>query len=168
MEQMKIITCIVLLACFLGCGDQGNQGKYKLHDAAQNGDVDEVRRLVGEKFDINGRDEPNTFTALHWAARLGHIKVVKFLISSGADINAMSAVHASFPGEANHENMMGASLDHAMWFHRPARADDWVLLEMAGHGMRGSRGLTTGMVFHRDGSHVAMIAQEGLLRTPRS
>jgi acyl-CoA thioesterase-2 len=60
-----------------------------------------------------------------------------------------------------------ASLDHAMWFHRTGRADDWVLLDMTGHGMIGSRGLATGLVFDRAGTHLATVAQEGLLRAPR-
>ena len=59
---------------------------------------------------------------------------------------------------------MGASLDHSVWFHRPVRADDWLLVDMTGHGMIGSRGLATGPVFSVDGTHVATIAQEGLLR----
>ena len=83
-----------------------------------------------------------------------------------SDMNAMSAVHASYPGK-DHEGMMGASLDHAMWFHRPGRADDWVLLDMDGHGMIGSRGLATGLIFDRDGTHIATVAQEGLLRAPK-
>jgi acyl-CoA thioesterase-2 len=83
-----------------------------------------------------------------------------------SDTNAMGAVHRSHPDD--HEGLMGASLDHAMWFHRPARADDWVLLDMTGHGMIGSRGLATGPVFHPDGAHVATIAQEGLLRVKRT
>ena len=83
-----------------------------------------------------------------------------------SDVNAMSAVHASYPDEDD-EAMMGASLDHAMWFHRPVRADQWVLLDMDGHGMIGSRGLATGTVFDRRGTHVATVAQEGLLRAPR-
>jgi len=57
-----------------------------------------------------------------------------------------------------------ASLDHAMWFHRPARADDWVLLDMTGHGILRTRGLATGAVFSPSGEHLATIAQEGLIR----
>jgi acyl-CoA thioesterase-2 len=83
-----------------------------------------------------------------------------------SDMNAMSAVHASYP-QPKSDDMMGASLDHAMWFHRTGRADDWVLLDMAGHGMVGSRGLATGLVFDRSGTHLATVAQEGLLRAPR-
>jgi len=84
-----------------------------------------------------------------------------------SDVNPMSAVHRSFSDEPE-GGLMGASLDHAMWFHRPARADGWLLFDMNAHGMIGSRGLATGTVFHPDGAHIASIAQEGLLRLPRT
>jgi acyl-CoA thioesterase II len=90
-----------------------------------------------------------------------------------SDVNAIGAIAASYPGELPQDDagwdasFMSASLDHAMWFHRPARCDDWVLLDMVGHGVIGSRGLATGQVFRRDGTHVATIAQEGLLRERR-
>ncbi len=89
-----------------------------------------------------------------------------------SDVNPMGAVTASHParqgpGDGWGDAMMGASLDHAMWFHRPARADDWVLMDMTGHGMIGSRGLATGLVFDAGGGHVATVAQEGLLRVRR-
>ena len=57
-----------------------------------------------------------------------------------------------------------ASLDHAMWWHRPARVDEWFLLLLNTPSAQGGRGLGTGRVFTRDGSLVATIAQEGMLR----
>jgi acyl-CoA thioesterase II len=86
-----------------------------------------------------------------------------------SDMNAMDAVsnsRAGGPQTAGSEwaEFMGASLDHAMWFHRPVKADDWVLMDMTGHGLVRTRGLATGHVFDRRGVHVATIAQEGLLR----
>jgi acyl-CoA thioesterase-2 len=85
-----------------------------------------------------------------------------------SDMNAMSAVHRSHPlPREQQEGMMGASLDHAMWFHRHTRADEWVLLDMTGHGMIGSRGLATGTILNPNGTHAATVAQEGLLRAPR-
>ena len=83
-----------------------------------------------------------------------------------SDINPMSAVHRAFPNDS--DDFMGASLDHAIWFHRPARADNWVLIDMDGHGIVGNRGLATGIVFRQDGVHAATIAQEGLLRERRT
>lgn len=59
------------------------------------------------------------------------------------------------------------SLDHAVWFHRPVRADEWHLTAMVCHGIMSSRGLTTGHVFTRGGVHVATISQEVLLRRRR-
>ena len=58
----------------------------------------------------------------------------------------------------------GASLDHAVWFHRPVRAHDWNLYEMSCLSYVGGRGLTHGFVFASDGTHVATVAQETLVR----
>ena len=86
-----------------------------------------------------------------------------------SDMNAMDAVSNSraggppVPGD-EYSDWMGASLDHAVWFHHPVRADDWLLMDMTGHGLIRTRGLATGHVFDRSGVHVATIAQEGLLR----
>jgi acyl-CoA thioesterase-2 len=90
-----------------------------------------------------------------------------------SDMNAMDAIVASRaggpkPGEAWGGEWMGVSIDHAIWFHRPVRADDWLLLDFSGHGLIRTRGLATGQVFDRSGSHVATIAQEGLLRTRKT
>ena len=90
-----------------------------------------------------------------------------------SDMNAMDAIVASRsggqqPGEPWGSEWMGVSIDHAVWFHRPARADDWLLLDFTGHGLIRTRGLATGLVFDRQGTHVATIAQEGLLRTRKA
>ncbi len=58
----------------------------------------------------------------------------------------------------------GASLDHAVWFHRPVRAHDWHLYEMSCLSYVGGRGLTHGFVFTTDGTHVATVAQETIVR----
>jgi acyl-CoA thioesterase II len=57
-----------------------------------------------------------------------------------------------------------ASLDHAIWFHRPFRADDWLLYAQDSPNTRGSRGLTRGLLYTRDKRLVASVAQEGLIR----
>jgi acyl-CoA thioesterase-2 len=58
----------------------------------------------------------------------------------------------------------GASLDHAMWFHRGFRADEWLLYESASPSASGARGLATGRFWTADGRHIATAVQEGLLR----
>jgi acyl-CoA thioesterase-2 len=61
-------------------------------------------------------------------------------------------------------NVQMASLDHAMWFHRPFRLDDWVLYVMESPNASGGRGLAFGRFFARDGRLVASTAQEGVIR----
>jgi acyl-CoA thioesterase-2 len=59
---------------------------------------------------------------------------------------------------------MSASLDHAIWFHRPVAADEWHIHDFTSHGYLSSRGLGIGHVLTPTGVHVATIAQEVLLR----
>ena len=61
-------------------------------------------------------------------------------------------------------SMQVASLDHALWFHRPVRADDWLLYAQESPSASGGRALTRGSLFTRDGRLVASSAQEGLIR----
>jgi len=62
------------------------------------------------------------------------------------------------------DNIMAASLDHAMWFHRPFRADEWLLYSQESPNANSSRGLARGLIFRPDGTLVATVAQEGLVR----
>lgn len=65
-----------------------------------------------------------------------------------------------------HEGLSEASLDHAMWFHRDARADQWLLYVTESPSAQGGRGLSTGRIFTQDGALVATVAQEGMIRIP--
>jgi acyl-CoA thioesterase II len=65
------------------------------------------------------------------------------------------------------KQFMGASLDHALYLHRPFRADDWLLYAQETPTMTGSRGFARGLIYTRDGSLVASVAQEGLVRIRR-
>jgi acyl-CoA thioesterase-2 len=63
--------------------------------------------------------------------------------------------------------LMGASLDHAMWFHRPFRADEWLLYDQESASASGARGLGQGRIYRRDGVHAVSVVQEGLFRRRR-
>jgi len=65
-------------------------------------------------------------------------------------------------------DIMAASLDHALWFHRPFRADEWLLYAQDSPNLAGSRGFARGLIFTADGRLVASVAQEGLLRQRRT
>ena len=61
-------------------------------------------------------------------------------------------------------HVVAASLDHAIWFHRRARVDDWLLYDMQSPSAQDARGLTLGRIYSRDGRLVATLAQESLMR----
>jgi acyl-CoA thioesterase-2 len=63
--------------------------------------------------------------------------------------------------------VQSASLDHAIWFHRPFRSDHWLLYDQVSPSASGGRGLALGRVFSQDGALVASVAQEGLIRPRR-
>lgn len=65
-----------------------------------------------------------------------------------------------------HEGLKSASLDHAMWFHRPARVDQWMLYVQESPSAGGGRGLSLGRIFSQDGLLLATVAQEGMVRIP--
>ena len=66
------------------------------------------------------------------------------------------------------KSLQVASIDHSLWFHRPFRADEWLLFVQESPNASGARGLTRGLLFSRDGRLVASAAQEGLMRPSRS
>src|SRR6266540_2601523 len=65
------------------------------------------------------------------------------------------------------KDIMAASLDHALWLHRPFRADDWLLYAQDSPNLSGARGFCRGLIFKRDGTLAASVAQEGLVRERR-
>jgi acyl-CoA thioesterase-2 len=71
------------------------------------------------------------------------------------------------PMTGEHPGYMVASLDHVMWFHRPFRADDWLLYHTHSPSAAVGRGFATGQVFCADGTLAVSVAQEGLVRPVR-
>lgn len=87
-----------------------------------------------------------------------HQCVIAFLSDMGA------AMGARVPHLMDHASWGGASLDHSLWFHRHARADQWLLFDLHAVSNAGARGFTRGTMHTRDGVLVASIVQEALLR----
>ena len=83
--------------------------------------------------------------------------------------DAVVGLHPDRPKDRNFEEypFFSASLDHSIWFHRPFRADAWMLHDLTAHALMSSRGLAVGQVFTEDGLHVATVSQEALLRASR-
>jgi acyl-CoA thioesterase II len=87
------------------------------------------------------------------------------LLTYASDLTLLGSVVARHDMSTTEVQM--ASLDHAMWFHQPFRADDWLLYECWSPAASGGRGLAQGRFFTRDGVLVASTMQEGLVRLPK-
>jgi len=86
------------------------------------------------------------------------------LLAYASDFHLLGT--ATFPHGISYyqPNVAMASLDHALWFHRPFRADEWLLYSLDSPSAQGARGMARGLVFDRAGRLVASTAQEGLIR----
>ncbi|WP_133477469.1 acyl-CoA thioesterase [Cognatilysobacter segetis] len=86
------------------------------------------------------------------------------LLTYASDFHLLGT--ATFPHGISYyqPNVQMASLDHALWFHRPFRADDWLLYSIDSPSAQGARGLARGMIYDREGRLVASTAQEGMIR----
>jgi acyl-CoA thioesterase-2 len=91
-----------------------------------------------------------------------HACVITYL----SDMGPVFAVRHQLGGEGPRRGM-SASLDHCVWLHRPARADDWLLYRLDAVTGAGARGVARGEVWTHDGQQVATIMQEALVRPPR-
>jgi acyl-CoA thioesterase-2 len=94
-------------------------------------------------------------------------------LSDDLATDAVVALHPERPApdadqDAFELGFMSASLDHAIWFHRPPVVDEWHIHDFTSHGYLSSRGLAVGHLLSADGVHQATVAQEVLLRNARS
>ncbi len=90
------------------------------------------------------------------------------LLTYASDMTLLDTIVVPHRLEWQWDDFQMASLDHAMWFHREFRLDDWFLYTQSTPSTGGSRGLALGSFFTRDGQLVCSVAQEGLVRVPRS
>ncbi|WP_216205979.1 acyl-CoA thioesterase II [Amycolatopsis aidingensis] len=86
------------------------------------------------------------------------------VLTYASDMTLLDSVLARHGVYWDLDKVLGASLDHALWFHRPFRADEWFLYDCASPSASGARGLATGRFFAADGTLIATVVQEGLLR----
>jgi acyl-CoA thioesterase-2 len=119
-----------------------------------------------------------------WAAldvRLAGVSGRQFWIRASGKLSDEPALHACVLAYASDLTLLGASLlphgiiigdrriqpasiDHALWFHREFRADEWLLYDQVSPSASGARGFATGRLFTQDGRLIASVAQEGLIR----
>jgi acyl-CoA thioesterase II len=124
----------------------------------------EYNRYFGEKLDGD---------RFHvWVRATGQLPdepaIHQCVLAYASDMTLLDAALIPHGRTVFSDDIMAASLDHALWFHRPFRADEWLLYAQDSPNLSGSRGLSRGLIFSGDGSLVASVAQEGLLRKRRA
>ena len=123
----------------------------------------ETGRYLGQKF------EDGRFNV--WIRATGKLpddpQIHQCVLAYASDMSLLDTALVPHGRSLFEKEFMGASLDHALWFHRPFRADDWLLYAQETPNLIGSRGFARGLIYRRDGALVASVAQEGLVRIRR-
>ncbi len=124
-------------------------------------------RTVGEEHPLGG--QPGTADRMIWFRAIHRVAdelpgVHQALLAYASDMAFISTALRPHGLSWLTSKLQIASLDHAVWFHAPFRADEWLLHVMHSPRSSGSRGLVIGRIFSRDGRLVASTAQEGLIR----
>jgi len=124
----------------------------------------EIRRYLGEK------SEDGRFHV--WIRATGSLPdspaIHQCVLAYASDMTLLDAALIPYGRSVFDKDIMAASLDHALWFHRSFRADEWLLYAQDSPNLADSRGFSRGLIFLRDGTLVASVAQEGLLRRRRN
>jgi acyl-CoA thioesterase II len=124
----------------------------------------EYGRYLGEKLE-GGRYHM-------WIRATGRLPdepaIHQCVLAYASDMTLLDAALIPHGRTVFNEDIMAASLDHSLWFHRPFRADDWLLYAQDSPNLGGARGFSRGSIFASDGTLVASVAQEGLLRQRRA
>ncbi|MDR3422314.1 MAG: acyl-CoA thioesterase II [Xanthobacteraceae bacterium] len=123
----------------------------------------EYRRYLGEKI------EGSRFHI--WLRATGRLPdepaIHQCVLAYASDMTLLDTALVPLGQTVFHDDIMAASLDHALWFHRPFRADEWLLYAEDSPNLGGARGFARGLIYASDGTLVASVAQEGLLRQRR-
>jgi acyl-CoA thioesterase-2 len=124
----------------------------------------EYGRYLGEKI------EGNRFH--RWLRATGRLPdepaIHQCVLAYASDMTLLDTALIPIGKTVFNEDIMAASLDHALWFHRPFRADEWLLYAEDSPNLGGARGFARGLIYASDGTLVASVAQEGLLRQRRA
>jgi acyl-CoA thioesterase II len=123
----------------------------------------EFGRYLGEKF------EDGRFNV--WIRATGRLPddpaIHQCVLAYASDMTLLDTALVPHGRTLFEKTFMAASLDHALWLHRPFRADDWLLYAQDSPNLHGARGFARGLIFTRDGTLVASVSQEGVVRERR-
>ncbi len=118
-------------------------------------------------FSVEG--EPVAHQAV-WIKSLGEMPADSELhmaaLAYASDYSILESIYRRHSIAWSHPGLKSASLDHAMWFHREPKVDEWMLYVQESPSASGGRGLALGKIFSQDGRLLATVAQEGMVRVP--
>ena len=146
--------------------------------AVQDGMSEEMRRMMNRPRPIEmvGRDnygfgrkpkpsEPKSDTWMRAVAPIGDdARMHQVILAYASDMNLLSTAMRPHGVAWQTPGLQSASLDHAMWFHKPSNFNDWHLYTQDSPSASGGRGFVRGAIYGQDGTLVASVAQEGLMR----
>ncbi|MGI8685220.1 MAG: acyl-CoA thioesterase [Acidimicrobiales bacterium] len=125
-------------------------------------------RHVGEPPHVTGGRDPRPPCQQVWIRADGALPDDPLLhacvVTYASDMTLLDSILLAHGTSWLDPELMGASLDHAMWFHRPFRADEWLLYDQESASAHGARGLGQGRIYTEGGAHVVSVVQEGLFR----
>ena len=125
----------------------------------------EMRRVEAMDFVGEHEQAPHQHIWFRAAARLSDdLAIHQAILGYASDMGILATSMLPHGAWFRFDKLQMASLDHAMWFHRPFRVDEWLLYSLESPNASGARGFGTGKIFTREGTLVASIAQEGLIR----
>jgi acyl-CoA thioesterase II len=153
------------------------QDMHTLYRAASSKAPEAMRRVLEQKRPFEFRPvEPPDFSRAQKLPPIAHVwfKAVaplpddeslhRCLLAYASDFGLLGTALRPHALSMMSNKLVIASIDHAMWFHRKVRVDDWLLYAMDSPSASGARGFTRGSLFSRDGRLVASASQEGLIR----
>ncbi len=128
----------------------------------------EFRPLDPLNFVLPKKQKPERYV---WFRAKGQVPdepvVHQRLLAYASDYNLLTTAIQPHQHEVSYFELQIASLDHAMWFHRAFRVDEWLLYAIDSPSASNSRGFTRGNIFDQEGRMVASVVQEGLMRKKR-
>lgn len=125
----------------------------------------EMRPVEIKRYLSRDRMEPQFHVWIRTTGRLPDIPAIhQCVLAYASDMTLLDTSLVPHGRTVFEPTIQAASLDHALWFHRPFRADEWLLYAQDTPNASGARGFSRGLIFKQDGTLVASVAQEGLIR----
>ena len=125
----------------------------------------ELRPVEFSRYTSREPMEPSFNVWIRATGRLPDVPAIhQCVLAYASDMTLLDSSLIAHGRTVFERSIQAASLDHALWFHRPFRADEWLLYAQDSPSASGARGFSRGLIFTRDGTLVASVAQEGLIR----